>query len=385
MNVVSLVEQSAPGSAARPWLTDTIIAAALGLAALAGTAAAGSWAFDGQRRPDEVALALVAGAAVALSARRRWPGTVLLVVAVLVSGYSVLRYPYGPILLLLLVAAYTVARHQPPRRSLMLAGAAVAIVLVHVVTGWSGVADLYDIIPGSAWVVVPCALGLTRRLATESAARQQAESIRRQVDQERLRIAQEVHDIVGHGLVAMKMQADIALHLIAKKPEQAQAALAAISRSSSVALEELRATLAVVRAEAGLDERAPMPSLSRLHELLDRARQAGIDVTVRVDGQPRDLPAVLDVTGYRILQESLTNVLRHGQGRQADVLIDYTGDGLRLSIGNPISQPVTRRIGNGITGMGQRVQALGGLFSAGPVGHDRFEVTATLPWRGEPA
>ena len=118
--------------------------------------------------------------------------------------------------------------------------------------------------PAAAWVVVPFAVGTTVRLARESAARGRVDEARRLADAERLRVAREVHDVVGHGLAAIHMQAEIALHLLARKPEQAEAALTAISRTSKEALDELRVTLTVVRRDEAADERAPTPGLAQL-------------------------------------------------------------------------------------------------------------------------
>ncbi|NUT31848.1 MAG: sensor histidine kinase [Hamadaea sp.] len=354
--------------------------AGIGLFALLGTFTSREWALDARRPADALAFALVGLAGLAVFGRHRFPGATVLVIASLISTYLLLGYVYGPIMLLLMVPVYTLARHTSPRRSLPIAAGAMVIMVIHVFTEAGGIPGVFGVIPGSAWVGLPYAIGLTRRMAVESVSRIQAEAVRRQVDQERLRIAQEVHDIVGHGLVAMKMQADIALHLVDRKPEQARAALEAISRSSGVALEELRATLAAVRSDEALDERAPMPTLARLDELLGRAREAGMEVSVGVEGEARDLPAIIDVTGYRILQESLTNVLRHGVLKRAEVAIRYTDDALHLAVVNPVERVPVRGPGSGIAGMRQRVAALGGEFAAGSADGRRFEVRATLPW-----
>ncbi len=129
--------------------------------------------------------------------------------------------------------------------------------------------------------MVPFAIGVTVRVSMDARARDQAELVRQHVDDERLRVAQEVHDVVGHGLAAIKMQADIALHVLARKPEQAEAALNAISRTSTEALDELRATLAVVRRTDADPALAPAPGLDRLDELRQRMSEAGVDVDLR--------------------------------------------------------------------------------------------------------
>ncbi|MER7083505.1 sensor histidine kinase, partial [Saccharopolyspora kobensis] len=226
-------------------------------------------------------------------------------------------------------------------------------------------------------VAVPFAIGSVLRVQREAAERNRAEQLRQRVDDERLRIAQEVHDVVGHGLAAIKMQADVALHVLAKKPEQAEVALEAISRTSSDALDELRATLAVVRRS---DVRTP--GLARLDDLLQRMREAGLAVELSTAGQPRQLPPVVDLTGYRILQESLTNVLRHTSDKRAEVSVEYAEDAVVLTITNPLSGPGGGGGGLGLPGMRQRVASLGGEFTAGPTADRRFTVHARLPTGG---
>ncbi|HEY8474990.1 MAG TPA: sensor histidine kinase [Natronosporangium sp.] len=326
-----------------------------------------------------VGMALAAAAGLALAVRRRWPLPTLAAVTLLIAGYLLLGYPFGLVFLPFAVAMYTVARH----RSLTVAGiaavAAFAVLLTHLLFSDEGTLGLAW---GSAWVAVPLGIGATVRARQEVAARARADLIRAHVDQERLRVAQEVHDIVGHGLAAIKMQADVALHVLAKKPEQAQTALDAISRTSAQALDELRATLAAVREPAGDAGRSPTPSVTRLDELRRRMGEAGLQVKLRVTGQPRELPPAVDLTGYRIVQESLTNVLRHSAATEVTVEIRYEEDALVVSAVNPITGEVRHPgDGSGIAGMRQRVVDLGGTFSAGPV-DGRFEVTAKIPTGG---
>jgi signal transduction histidine kinase len=239
---------------------------------------------------------------------------------------------------------------------------------------------LFGIIDVSAWVILPFSIGFTLRLRRETAVRARTEAIRQSVDGERLRVSQEVHDIVGHGLAAIKMQADVALHVLPKKPDQAKVALEAISRTSSQALDELRATLAVVRRTGTDAERSPVPSLSRLDELRRRMAEAGVYVRLETFGEPlAALPVAVDLTGYRIIQESLTNVLRHGGAGQAAVSIRHQPGSVLITISNPVTGYPSVEGGFGIPGMRERVLSLGGEFAAGPSPHDGFEVRARLP------
>lgn len=360
---------------------DTALAVLLALAGVLNTATAHTWMGEYERVADGTAYALAAVTGLLLVARRRWPRATLAAVTVLTSAYLVVGYPYSLILLSFAVAVYTVARHLPLRRSLPAAAVALPVLLLHLLTNSAALSGFIGLAPGTAWVVVPFAIGATRRLAWESAVRARAEAIREHVDDERLRVAQEVHDIVGHGLAAIKMQADIALHVLARKPEQAQTALDAISRTSSEALEELRATLAVVRRSR--DDRAPAPTIDRIDELRERMAQAGLDVSVHTSGTPRDLPAVVDLTAYRIVQESLTNVLRHSGARTATVTVGHGETALEVVVTNPMQGAVRHGDGLGIAGMRQRVEALGGAFQAVATADGTFEVRASIPTGGD--
>ncbi|MEU8182272.1 sensor histidine kinase [Micromonospora sp. NPDC049044] len=368
---------------------DTVLALALlGLGqlatGLAGDNQPGSTPVDGFCR------LLIAVAALALLARRRVPVSALALVTVAVTTYLVRGYPYGPILLTFLVAVYTVAVRLPVRPAALASGGAFVVLLTHVfwslgpAEGWTGV------LPAAAWVAVPFAVGVVLRVNREVAARSRAEEARgraeearRRADEERLRIAQEVHDVVGHGLAAISMQAEIALHLLPKRPEQAETALTAISRTSREALDELRVTLGAVRQGA---EREPVPGLARLPALRDRLAGAGLVVDVRVVGSPRELPAALDLAAYRVVQEALTNVLRHAGVANAEVTVHYRADELTVEVTDrgtgardAGTDPADGDRGHGLAGMRERVAALGGWLTAGPHDGGGFRVYARLP------
>ncbi|GGN74767.1 two-component sensor histidine kinase [Actinoplanes lobatus] len=326
---------------------------------------------------DPAGYALVVVAALALAVRRRKPLVALVVAALCTAGYLAMGYPYGPILALMMFAVYSAARHAPLRAALWCAVAALPLLVIHLFTsegrlGWLGV------VPVIAWVVVPATVGYGLRLRSAAARQARAETIRRSVDDERLRISQEVHDIVGHGLAAIKMQADVALHVMARNPGHARPALEAISRSSQQALDELRSTLATTR------DGTPAAGLGGLDQLLRRMVDAGVDVHLHTDGErDRVLPPAVDLAAYRVVQESLTNVLRHGDGGPADLTIRYRPDSVTISVVNPLTGTPRPGTGSGITGMRARVEALGGQVTAGPV-ERRFEVSARLPL-GAPA
>jgi signal transduction histidine kinase len=202
------------------------------------------------------------------------------------------------------------------------------------------------------------------------------------VDAERLRLAQDVHDVVGHGLAAIQMQADIALHLRQSKPAQAQVALEAISRASSDALAELRTTLAAISPDgSGPDSaRAPAPGLARVDDLRRRVEDAGVTVEVTVRGKPRPLPAAVDLAAFRILQESLTNVVKHSPHPRASVEISYRPAEVVLAVANQ-DLAGAHTDGFGIAGMRRRAAHLGGELTARRA-EGRFEVRASIPTAG---
>ncbi|MCX5118270.1 sensor histidine kinase [Micromonospora sp. NBC_00362] len=344
----------------------------------------------GSRPVDAASRALIAVAALALLVRRRSPVAALAVVTVATSTYLLTGYPYGPILVTFLVAVYTVAVRLPVRPAALATGGAFVLLLAHVFFGQGPAPGWTGVLPASAWVVVPLAVGVVVRVSREATARTRAEEARRRVeqarrqaDEERLRIAQEVHDVVGHGLAAISMQAEIALHLLPKRPEQAEVALTAISRTSREALDELRVTLGAVRRGA---ERGPVPGLARLPALRDRLAGAGLAVEVRVVGDPREVPAAVDLAAYRVVQEALTNVLRHAGVASAEVTVGYRADEVTVEVtdrgvgaGRPGTAPADDEGGHGLAGMRERVAALGGRLSTGPRAGGGFRVYAGLP------
>lgn len=356
----------------RALLRSAWLAIALGVVMIGGTAAGAG--VPARTEFNAGGGFLMGAVALTLVVRRRWPLVTLAVVTVLTTAYLFAGYPLGLIFLGFAAAVYTVARHLPLARSVPASLAALGLLFTHLLVDREGVAGfLY----GSAWMLIPFAFGVTIRARHEVAARDRAEAIRAHVDDERLRLAQEVHDIVGHGLAAIKMQADVALHVLAKRPEQARPALAAISRTSSEALAELRTTLAEVRD----DGRSAGLGLGRLDDLRRRMGEAGLDVAVETTGTPRGVPAIVDLTGYRIVQESLTNVLRHGGTDRAEVTVRYADTAVEITVSNPVGGEVRPAEGSGIAGMRRRVDALGGSFSAGAA-RGRFEVRAVLPSGG---
>lgn len=325
-------------------------------------------------QPWAAALAGVAAASLAL--RRVWPLVTLAVSVGATSVYLALGFPYGPVLLTVLIAGYSVARQLAVRTALISAVVAAPAVAAHAFVTVTGVPRMVAILFSSTWIAVAFAAGISLRLRAESLARDRVEWARRTADEERLRVAQEVHDVVGHGLSAIAMQADVALHVLPRQPEQAAAALAAISRTSKDALEELRVTLAMVRREP--DDRAPLPGLARLDAMAARTTQSGLPVRVEIVGTARTLPATVDLAAYRIVQESLTNTLRHAGPATVVVTVRYEDAGVSVDVSDT-GRGGTSEPGQGIAGMRRRAESLGGSFTAGPGGQGGFRVAAWIP------
>jgi signal transduction histidine kinase len=240
------------------------------------------------------------------------------------------------------------------------------------------------------------------RIARAAAARRAAdERAQRRASEERLAIARDLHDVVAHSISVINVQATMALHLMDRQPERARESLTAIREVSGQALAELGTVLGALRdggtsdggAADGRAPLAPVPGIARLDELAARARAAGFSVSLASEGQVRSLPAGVDGAAYRIVQESLTNAVRHSGGTSASVLLRYGSDQLEIEVtddgggghGDAGGQGHARGHGNGLSGMSERATALGGSFEAGPRPGGGFGVLARLPLPEQPA
>ncbi|RST06985.1 sensor histidine kinase [Streptomyces sp. WAC07149] len=230
------------------------------------------------------------------------------------------------------------------------------------------------------------------RLA-EALAHEQRERARRAVVDERIHIARELHDVVAHHMSVISVQAGLADYVFASDPATARSALTTIAGTSRDALGELRRLLTVLRVDLGAEDDpssaplGPLPELSRVEELARRVGAAGVSVDVRSTGEPRKLDPGLEVCAYRVLQEALTNVVKHARCARVEVRIAYLADRLDISVrddggeGKPaIAAPGS---GHGLIGMRERVRICGGRLSAGPLGEGGFEVRLSLPTGSE--
>lgn len=324
-------------------------------------------------------LVLVGVAAAALAWRRRAPLPVLLITTAAVVVYYVVGLPRGPAVVLVAVALYSVA---VSRRWWWAVGTGLALIAVVLVAGRVAAAGGLrptDVVWMTATVVaIGVAIGATRRARAAMIARVE-DVARLRIERERLRVAQEVHDVVTHSLAMINVQAGVGAHVADRRPEQAKDALLTIKEASRVALADLRATLAVLRGPADhpSTDRVPAPSLARMGELVRAAESAGLTITVR--GEPGELPAPVDAAAFRILQEAMTNVVRHATGaRQVSIDIDRRGEVLRLRVRDDGRAPAAPVAGVGLRGMVERAAALGGRAQARP-SSGGFVVDAELP------
>ncbi|MEV0731418.1 sensor histidine kinase [Polymorphospora sp. NPDC050346] len=390
-----LVEEAPWKPAPGRWRRHVILAGVLAAIQVIGAVAAK--AEPPAARPLDVAgvLLLVAGPA-ALIARHRFPAAVLAVNLAVAVAYPLAGYPRAPFFLAATVALFTAV--VAGRRTAAWVLVQVAY-LAYLGIGWfcanrlglpaSARPEVHEAVVVALWILVVFVLAEAARIRGQhyaeitrtrvEQARARAEQERRQASEERLRIARELHDVLGHHLSLINVQAGVGLHLMDSRPEQAREALTAIRTASAEALREVRGVLGVLRPEQEAAPRAPAPTLDRLAEL---TADAGIPVRTRVRGIARPLPAEVDRAGYRIVQEALTNVRRHaGPAATALVTIGYDDDALAVRVdddGRGAAAPVDEA-GNGIAGMWARAAALGGTLTAGPLDGGGFRVDARLP------
>jgi signal transduction histidine kinase len=372
---------------------DTLLAVFVALMQVLGTlqAADNQPAARPLAEPGLLGYLLLAVSGLVLLARRRRPPAVFATTVALSLAYYAADYPDGPASLALYVALYTLTAQGDGHRSLQLATAGVTALTV----GWLLTAQLQPF-GVAGWLlfrigtaVMAAALGesvRTRRVLAaealeraERAERTREQEARRRVDAERLRIARDVHDTVAHAIAVINVQAGVTAHVLDRRPQQARETLVTIAQTSARALGELRAILGVLRDPDDGD--APAPGLRRVEELAGIARQAGLDVEVEVGAPPRELPSAVDQAAYRIVQEAITNVIRHAGRARVLVSVSYGPGGLELRVADDGRGPSgdAGRVGRGIVGMRERAGLLGGELTAGPRPGGGYQVRARLP------
>jgi signal transduction histidine kinase len=330
------------------------------------------------QRPDTlaatgaaVACALVQAASI-MSMRRRPEWSMALAIAAGI-GVEALAPQVGWLGLAAAPMIYF-ARVRPPRVSLW----ALAVMLA--LTPW----NLLD----GGWREVVIAvfaslLGWTWGELARSRCIRREQERRRIVSDERARLARELHDVIAHNVSLMVVQAGAAADVFDKRPERARAALETIQEAGAAALGELRVMLQTLRPD-GVEPRAPQPGLDQLDALAASLRAAGLEVAVHRAGTARPVPADVSLSAYRIVQESLTNTLRHAQATRVEVDLRWTDAALHIEITDDgaapaAGVPVPRRVGAGLAGMRERARLVGGSLDAGPLPTGGFRVTAHMP------
>ncbi|MEU4929387.1 sensor histidine kinase [Streptomyces yokosukanensis] len=367
----------------RPLVVDTLIAVAMAVVAVLLGQESRS---QGWPELDGRAYVLVALAHLPVALRGRRPLAVFTVVQAAAVVYITLGYwpvvcTFGAML-----ALYTVASVRPVRT---------AVVCAAAMTGVWAYAGVVSRTPSMASVLGQALLycsvlvwfghlarrsaELTRRLHAE-----QAERARHAVAEERGRIARELHDVVAHHMSVISVQAGLARFVFESNPGRARGALGTIADTSGEALEELRRMLRVLREEdPDAPERAPMPTLARLGELVDRVRAGGLPVDLAVAGTERPLPPGVELCAYRVVQEALTNALRHAGRAHARVELRYGAHELTVRVTDDGKGAILARVpaggGHGLIGMRERAKLYGGTITVGPRSEGGFEVRLTLP------
>jgi signal transduction histidine kinase len=371
-----------------PLVTDTLLAVVVGVLVALSSGPAGNGQ-DEARPMDALGYALIAVGSAGLVVRRRWPGVALAAALAATIAFVHLRYPYGPVFLLSGVAMYSVAAWRDGRFTKV---AGLVTVAVH--ASWAlwfendKEGPLATLIGSTVWIAAAIGAGVAVRLRREAIGRGLVEARRQAGYEERLRIAQEVHDVVGHSLAVISVNAGAALHVLGKPgpvpAEPLERSLTAIRQASNGALDELRATLATFTGTLGRDAvgGAPVNGLAAVPALVAATDVDGLAVRLDLDGTPLPVPAPVDVAGYRIVQEALTNVVRHAHARHVAVKITYGPDTVAITVADDGRGPADGAAGGtGLASMGERARAVGGTFAAGPRDGGGFELRACLPVR----
>ena len=382
---------------AAPPVTDAAVGVGVAVLLLVGalTGDGPPW-IDNPRPVDAVAVGLIAVVAVALALRRRYPVSVLVVLNAATVAWSAGQYPGRLIMLAPLIACYTLAALRGWRWGL--GGTVVTAITVLVAIRVAFGADEPAGLAGSTfWITATTGtagtavgyyralLAATRaQLARETQTRE--EQARRRAVEERLRIARELHDVFGHTMATISVQAGVGIHLLQQRPSQAVEALTTIKQISDQGLADVKTILGILRADNDPDQpRTPRGGLDQLDALLDPVRAAGVQPELTVHGSARPLPAAVDLAAYRIIQEALTNVLRHARARTARLDLCYEPSQVVIRIlddgtgAKPGQAAANGQEGHGISGMRERALALSGQFSAGPHPDGGFQVRCALP------
>lgn len=341
--------------------------------------------FHPSSRPvDAIAIGLGVIAAGSIGLSPRWPVAAVGVALAAVLTSHAIGYPPAAYDLALMVALFKAATPQHFWRSIALGAAVVAGYVIVGALSPTGISP-DGVLLGTLAVLASLGLGFAvvgQRTYTRA---KREEETQRRVTQERLRIARELHDVVSHSISTINVQAGVAAHVMGERPEQAREALLAIKETSKETLRELRGILQVLRQVDEAEPRAPAPGLAQLDILVKTASEAGVPTTTSIVGTVRPLPAAIDLAAYRIIQESLTNVVRHAGRASAEVTVAYEPSRIVIDVSDDGRGPTPgdgEVAGHGLAGIRERVSAAGGGMEIGQPDGRGFRLRAWLPTNG---
>jgi signal transduction histidine kinase len=327
------------------------------------------------------------GAAAALALRRLRPLLCLLLVcASLLVEFALVGSPEGfGVAIPPLIAAYSLAAHDDRRRALVGLAAVVVLGLCWIFLDPMNTTVVQHV-QGLAWITPWIAAWLlgaylrTRRLYVQGLVREREERAQAAVAEERTRIARELHDAIGHSVSVMTVHASAVRRLMRPDQEKERAALETVEATGREALAEMRRMVAVLRSPDAAPDLTPPPTLDQLGRLLETVAAAGLPADVRTEGRRVALPPGLDLTAYRLVQEGLTNTLKHADATHAEVCLRYRDDGLVVSVRDDgRGADASYAAGTGLLGLAERVAVYGGTLTAGPAAGGGFELRAELP------
>jgi signal transduction histidine kinase len=374
--VVSALERMRRTS---PWRIDAVLATCFVVTGLTSTSQT-SAVYEPR---DGLAIGLILAATLPYYARRLAPLPVFAVSLAAVAALFVQGYAAGALPFVIGVGAYTVGAYRPLREVVLGAAlmyAALVVMLVGDSPDFGGAEFVTSVAVYGATMLVGWTMQ-ARRLRLDAMEREQREAALRAAADERLRIAQELHDVVAHSLGVIAVQAGVGMHVIDTDPAEARRALEHISRTSRSSLGEIRRLLGLVRSGGPTVAYAPTPGLADLPRLALEVADAGLLVDLDVVDDPGHLPAGVELAAYRIVQEALTNALRHAHAHRATVRLDVHAGSLRVVVANDGSghNSGRRSGGHGLVGMRERVAVYGGTLEAGPREGGGFVLRAVLP------
>jgi signal transduction histidine kinase len=364
-----------------PLIWDSLLAAAVAALSILGAVLGDQASPDPARGPlTAVSYVLLVVGSAPLALRRRWPIAVLATVGVSSIALSSVDHAFD-LTFAVVLASYTAAAHVDRDRFVRLAvpisiaTAVASLVLAYAGTNW------VEVLIGTTFAVgLPMLFGRIgfnrrRRIAVE-----RDRAARDAVAEERSRIARELHDVVAHAMSVMVVQAGAARRVLEDDPEAARAAIGRIESTGRDGMVEMRRLVAILKDEGADSELAPQPGLAQLEGLVETVRGAGVPVEVIVRGTPRTLPSGLDLIAYRVVQEALTNVIKHGGRASARVGFGWRDDVLDIEVADDgRGGPVSDGPGHGLIGMRERVALYGGSLETAPRPGGGFLLRVRLP------